>query len=791
MNDKVLRKLEFDKIIEKLAACCVCGLGRDLALSLKPLPGLYQVNAALDQTSEAKEVLRLFPNFALSGIRDVRPPLQRATAGGIVEAPEFIQILDTLAASRRIKAFLEKEAAQLQTLTDSAYGLHVFEALERQIRKCITDEGEVADGATEELKKIRRQLRSYQGKAREKLESFIRNPEILKYLQDPIITLRNDRYVIPVRQEYRQKLPGLIHDQSGSGATLFIEPMAVVELNNETRRLESAEKAEVARILRELTQKVYEHGDELEETLESLAELDFAFAKAKLSAGMDCGRPLVNDQGQWRIVQGIHPLIQGKAVPITVSLGQKFSTLVVTGPNTGGKTVTLKTIGLLTLMGQSGLHVPAQEGTELAVCEQIFVDIGDEQSIEQSLSTFSSHMTNLVSILEQIRPNNLALLDELGAGTDPAEGAALAMAILEHLIRLGAKTVATTHYSELKSFAFNHENAENASVEFDVETLRPTYRLLIGVPGKSNAFEISRRLGLGESVIQRARSLLSQEELRISDLLANLESNQLMSEKERTEAQELRQLAQIRFSLAKHKEEEAEQKVKKMLEKAKADALEIITQARRESEDLLKEIKGIQKEVSERSQAEARRVRDALRHRETRIHEEMDRAASSGPELSAGDLEPGDQVLIRRLGQKAQVLAKPTAQGDVLVQAGVMKVAVKLRDLDRLDEGSPSGRREKTGVGALVADKARNIKLELDLRGLTVDEALIETEKYLDDAYLSGAGKVTIIHGKGTGALRSAVTDMVRRHPLASASRTGGYSEGGHGVTVVELKPMG
>lgn len=785
MEERVLQKLEYDKIITLLAGHCTFQPGKELALALKPAADIAEVRVRQNETTEAKEILRLHPAFSLGGIRDIRSSLRKAEAGGLIEPPAFLQIADTLAASRRIKDFFSDKRDKYPFLSSYADGLAVLPKLAQRITKAITAEGEVSDNASPELARLRRQLRSLQGKAREKLETMIRSSEMQKYLQEPLITIRNERYVIPVKLEYRHQVPGLLQDQSASGATLFIEPLAVVEITNEVQRYEALERTEVARVLRELTGLVNAELEQLTLTLNSLGGMDAVFARAKLSIELDCGPPLLNDEGYLRITQGRHPLIKGKAVPITIHLGKDFDTLVITGPNTGGKTVTLKTVGLFTLMAQAGLHVPAQDGTELSVFSKLYADIGDEQSIEQSLSTFSSHMTNIVNILENADDKSLVLLDELGAGTDPTEGAALAMAILEYLHLQGAKTIATTHYSELKSYAYKHDRVENASVEFDISTLQPTYRLLIGVPGKSNAFEISKRLGLNETLVERARSFLSQEEIKVADLIANLETNQLLSEKDRREAQKLKDLAQSKLERLQKKEEELEEKARAVLQKAQAEALEIVTRARRESESVLREVKERLKNASSDTSRELQNLRNQLREKESEL---LDGIYEDDEEtISPLDLEPGDLVLLKRLNQKAQVLEKPQGE-DVLVQAGIMKITIPLKDLRKLHEEKKEKRKEKTGIGKIMTGKAREMKNELDLRGLTVEEALLEAEKYLDDAYLAGLPQAYIIHGKGTGALRGAIGELVKKHRFVASYRYGGYYEGGQGVTVVEFK---
>lgn len=786
MNDRVLERMEFPKIIDMLVRQCSTQLGKELAESLLPSVNLAEIELWQEETSEAKEITRLYPGFSLGGVRDIRSPLKKAQVGGIIEPEEFLNILDTLLAAKRIKKFFAEDGKKFTRLLLYAEGLAVFPALEVQIKKTITPEGDVSEDASPELSRIRKQLRSLQGRARDKLESMLRSAELQKYLQDPLITIRNDRYVIPVKQEYRHQVQGLIHDQSASGATLFIEPLAVVELTNEAQRYAAMEKAEVLRILRQLTGAVGAHYEDLALTLENLGQLDFVMAKAKLSSEYDGGRPLMNDRGYLHIKQGRHPLIQGKVVPVTIYLGKDFDILVITGPNTGGKTVTLKTVGLFTLMAQAGLHVPAETGTELAVFNQVFSDIGDEQSIEQSLSTFSSHMTNIISILDNLDDSTLVLLDELGAGTDPAEGSALAMAILEYLLERGARVIATTHYSELKTFAFNNDRVENASVEFDVETLRPTYRLLIGVPGRSNAFEISTRLGLKPELVEKARSFRSQEGARVADLIANLETNQILSEKERTEAAKLKDTARQMLLQVEKKEQDLQKRSQYIIQKAQQDALDIVTKARQESEAALKEVKERLKNSPQETRQELQDLRAKLRDQEAG-YEEIVYQEDEEETLSARELQPGDLVLLKRLNQKAQVLERPGKE-EVLVQAGIMKLTVKLKDIRPLNEEKVQVKAERTGAGAIAAGKAREMKQELDLRGLTVDEAILETEKFLDDAYLAGLPQAYIIHGKGTGALRKAINDLLKTHPMVDTARMGGYYEGGTGVTVVEIK---
>jgi len=789
MDERVLAKLEYPAIIAMLRDSASTVTGKERAEELIPMKTLYEIGAALEETGQAKDLQRLYPSFSLGGVHDLRALEKKALMDGIIDSQEFLLILDTLRAADRIREFLKTPELPFPAIKAMAYGLHALTPLESEIARKITNEGEVADKATPELARLRIKLRSLQGKAREKLESMIRNPEVSKYLQDPIVSIRGDRYVLPVRLECRQYVPGIVHDQSGSGATVFIEPMQVVEINNDTHQCEIEERAEVVRILRQLTEQVKANCDELADIRESLTQIDFTMAKGKLSAGGDWGRPVMNGEGRISLKSARHPLIPGKVVPVTVALGGGFDAIIVTGPNTGGKTVLLKTIGLLTLMAQAGLHVPAEEGTEMAVFQQVFADIGDEQSIEQSLSTFSSHMTNIIAVTEKAASDSLVLLDELGAGTDPAEGAALAMAIVEDLLRKDAKLVATTHYSELKSFASGHDRVENASVEFDVETLRPTYRLMMGIPGRSNAFEISLRLGLDPEIVEGAKSYQSMEEARTANLIRDLETNQILSERERQEAAALRKEASDMLAWMQKKESDTIEKVSKALEKAQEEALEIVTQARKESESLLKEIRDMQKAgYKELDEQAAQKIRENLRKQENQLYDKLESKAGH-VRRGAEDAEPGDMVYLHKLKQKAQVLTAANNQGEVQVQAGVIKLTVKLKDLELLPEESlVDSEKRKTGAGAIGADKAKTISTELDLRGLLVDEAILEAEKYLDDAYLAGLPQVSIIHGKGTGALRKSIRDMASKHPFIDRARQGGYNEGGDGVTVINLR---
>lgn len=785
MDSKALIKLEYNKIVEKLIEHCGSQLGKDIARELVPSTNIEEINVWQSITGEAVEILRFHPNVPLGGIRDIRRQVRKLAIGGVLEPTELLEVLDTLQASRRLKTFFNsKEVKGTPLLKDQALGLMEQKNLEEAISKVVGNDGEIKDDASPELSRIRKQIRVSQSRIKEKLDGYVRSSEMQKYLQDSVITIRGDRYVLPVKQEYRQQVPGLVHDTSSSGATLFIEPMAIVELNNELKRYQSMEKTEVIKVLTELSAKLAEFRGEFEETVETLGEFDFSFAKGKFSQRLDCIAPKLNTLGKVNIKRGRHPLIKKEeVVPSTIFLGDTFDTLVITGPNTGGKTVTLKTVGLLTAMGQSGLHVPADVGTELNVFDGIYVDIGDEQSIEQSLSTFSSHLNNIISILDKVNYNSLVLMDELGAGTDPTEGSALAMAILDHLYKLGAKTIATTHYSELKTYAYSRERVENASVEFDVESLRPTYRLLIGVPGKSNAFEISKRLGLKTDIIEVAKSFLTTEDIQVSDLIENLEVNQLRTEQEKAAAERIRIQAEIKLKELQSRELSLQTRIADITRKAELEALEIIKEARIQSDNILKEVREAK---LTQSQNAIQKKRDELRNKEGELSAKVMKAKVIDSGRIPEKLKVGDQVFVPKLNQKAYVMTLPNANKELQVQAGIMKITVKINEIQLVDDDKKET--IKTGGSTIAANKAKDISNEFDLRGMTVDEATIEVDKYLDDAFLAGVSQVYLIHGKGTGVLRSAIRDLIRSHSQVKSSRSGGYHEGGSGVTVVEFK---
>lgn len=788
MDKKILETLEYNKITAMLETHARCQIGKERARKLEPLTELAELNAELDLTSEAEAVLFRLGQSPIDEFPDTRDTLKRIKAVSALSMRELLDLASCLRAIRIAKSALTKEPDQIR-LASMAVNLPSYKFIEDELNRCILNEDEMFDGASPALSRIRRELRVANEKVREKLNSMIRSSTYQQYLQDPIITMRNGRFVIPVKQEYRKQIPGLIHDQSGSGQTLFIEPAAVVELGNTFKKLLAQERDEIERILSELTSMVAPYGEDIYNALILLGEIDLRFAKAQLARDMNAVRPEMNDELRIRIVRGRHPLLdKAKAVPIDIWLGEDFKTLIITGPNTGGKTVTLKTVGLFTLMAQAGMFVPADVGTRLGVFKNVYADIGDEQSIEQSLSTFSSHMTRLVGILKNADDKSLVLLDELGAGTDPIEGAALAMSILETLYGRRSTTLATTHYSEIKAFALARDGMENASMEFDIDKLCPTYRLFIGIPGKSNAFEITKRLGLDDDVINRAKQFLKGEDVRFEDVISGAESQRRIAEQERKLAEQARaELDALRAEVEKEKKKLEETK-KGYQAKAREDARRVVADTKREMERLIVQIRSM-KSIN---QSEADRViqasRDAVRERENALVEPEKKVADMS--VAPKSVNPGDEVRIVSLeNKKATVLKKPDAKGDVLVQAGIMKIAVRLDDLRLLNEPAKKGPQTDAAAGKVtLGDKS--VGLSIDVRGKLVDEAIIEVDRYLENAAMNGLNEVMIIHGKGTGALRAGIQSYLKTHRLVESFRQGAYGEGDAGVTAVTIKKL-
>jgi DNA mismatch repair protein MutS2 len=767
-----------------LVDCATFTPGKELAADLLPAADLAVVAKRQQETTEAKGILRREPDVPLGGLKDIRKILHKVGLGAVLEPHELLEVTDVLRAARRIKRFFLDKQGQYPLTEDMAGSLTAYHAIEDKVSQAIDTGGEIADRASAELRSVRVRSRDLHAGIKAKLDQIVRSPEHQKHLQEFIVTQRGDRYVVPVKQEYRGQFPGIIHDQSASGATLFIEPMAVVEMNNELRRLAAAEKQEILRILTGLTDHVRAAADGISANLEILGRMDFIFARGRLSARMDAGEPRLNDRRCLDLKGARHPLIPGRAVPVSVHLGKEFHILVITGPNTGGKTVALKTVGLLTAMAQAGLHIPAETGSEIGIFRQLFTDIGDEQSIEQSLSTFSGHMTNIVRILSGVDSDSLVLMDELGSGTDPVEGAALAMAILEYLDERQVRTIATTHYSELKVFAFNRPGVENASVEFDTKTLQPTYRLLIGQPGSSSAFEIAARLGLNPAVIERARSLLTKEDVEVAELIRELEENRRLAEEERAAAARLRQQAE-----AMQKEYSAalgalQDKKARLLAEANSEAAGILKKARMQADDAIREVRGALAKADQGGLLHARQARTRLRDGQSAFEDKMNAAAAEKYGLPPKRVAPGDTVFIPKFNQKGHVTAYDD-DGQVTVQVGIMKVTVPIGEI-RLDKEEKKVRETSTAARVMTG-KVKDFNTEIDLRGLMVDEAIEQVEKYLDDAFLAGVPQVYLIHGKGTGALRKAIGSMLARHRHVKTYRLGQYGEGGMGVTVVEL----
>ncbi len=789
MKDRTLETLEFDKIIKRLSEMAASEAGRKRCLQVRPSCHLDEVERLQQETAECIKALVKKGSPPLGGVTDLGPVLKRVEAGGVLDSEQLLAVADLLRCAAGMKEYMKAPRGGREegfdTLRAIVESLVPHPRVEKEITRCIEGPGQIADHASPTLRNIRRQVGSINEEIRAKLNSMVASAGFQKYLQDAIVTTRGDRYVLPVKQEYRGSVPGIVHDQSSTGATLFIEPMAVVELNNRLRELSAKEKLEIERILSTLTLLVSDVLDDIRTNMGILTELDVMFARGKLGLEMEATRPLYNTSGYINLKKARHPLIDPKVVvPISVHLGRDFDVLVITGPNTGGKTVTLKTVGLMVLMAQAGLQVPCQEGTELAVYRDVFADIGDEQSIEQSLSTFSSHMSNIVDILRQASRGSLVLLDELGAGTDPTEGAALAMAILDYLRSRRICTIATTHYSELKQYALTKERVENASVEFDVETLSPTYRLTIGIPGKSNAFEISKRLGLSESLIESASMYLTGEEVRLEDLIGDLERNKREAEQEKEWARRLRQEVERVKLEYQNKARRLEERQEKILQQARAEAKRILEHAGEEAADLIKELRSLTAVESTERNRRIEQVRQKIRWDIEKLEEALSSGITGeGAGRQPRDLKPGDPVRVISLAQKGTVLEK--YDDEALVQVGIMKIKVKLGNLEKVEE-EIKPKEISQGAGSL--SKAATISAQVDVRGQVLEEAMITVDKYLDDAHLSGLKQVVIIHGKGTGVLRSGIQQLLRSNRYVASFRRGSFGEGGDGVTVVELK---
>ena len=780
MQKRVLKILEFHKITEMLAALCMSEPGKTLAVNAEPCSDKLKIVRMQEETAEAVSYMNRKSQCPVRAFYDIKDEIGRSKIGGVLATGALMRTADFLNISRIVKKALEDDDEGGEILKGYAYGLIVQKGLEDEIKRCIISEDEISDNASPELYDIRKQIRINEQKIRSKLEAMVKSSA--SHLQEPIITIRNGRLVVPVKSEHKASVPGIVHDVSSTGATLFIEPSAAVEMGNAVRELEIKERHEIERILRSLSEQVSGHAPGILNSLETLAGLDYIFARAKLALDMDATLPEIPEENVINIKKARHPLIpKDEIVPVDIIVGENYKQLIITGPNTGGKTVTLKTTGLLTLMAQSGLHIPASEGSRIAVQREVYADIGDEQSIEQSLSTFSSHMTNIVSILSSGNNGCLILLDELGAGTDPVEGAALAVSILEKLMESDALVMATTHYSELKAYAISEEGVQNASMEFDVDRLAPTYRMEIGMPGRSNAFEISKRLGLGEDVIGSAQEHISGDAKKLEDVIYKADAHRKRAHSERVLAEKLRKDSQTYEKRAREKSENIERQRERILEDAKREAKKIIDRAKTQSEGIISGLKTAQSKNADR---DIQQARDALRG----LQKDVDfagRSEENTEEIKAPEnLLPGENVVILDSNTPATVVAVPNAKGEVQVQAGVIKLTTKVANLRRTEEEAKTVSSDKKR-GGIKLDAAPS---EIDIRGRSSEEGIMEVDMYLDRAYSSHLTTVYVIHGKGTGVLRTSIHGHLRSHPHVKSFRLGKYGEGEDGVTVVTLK---
>ena len=794
MNPKALKTLEYNKIIDKLTEFAGSALAKEMCRNLQPSTDLYEIQALQKETSDA--LSRIYQKGAVSfrGVRDIRGSIKRLEIGAIIGINELLSICSLLDVCSKVKAYSrnDRDPDFEDSLEAMFQALQPLTPVSSEIRRCIASEEELNDDASPALFKIRRSMRQINDKVHAQLQTMV-NGSARTYLQDAVVTMRNGRYCIPVKAEHRGQIPGMIHDQSSTGSTLFVEPMAVIKLNNDLRELELKEEKEIEMILATLSARCGEETEALRDDLDLLTKLDFIFARAQLSRSMNGTQPDFNEEGRILIKKGRHPLLdKKKVVPIDIQLGKDFELLIITGPNTGGKTVSLKTVGLFTLMGQAGLHIPAFDHSELSVFHEVFADIGDEQSIEQSLSTFSAHMTNTVSILKEADDRSLVLFDELGAGTDPTEGAALAIAILSNLHRRGSRVMATTHYSELKVFALSTPGVENGCCEFDVETLRPTYRLLIGVPGKSNAFAISQKLGLSQDIIEEAKTHLTKQDEDFEDLLADLEQKRVTIEQERDQInsykEEIRELKQRLES----KQEKLDLSRDKILREANEQARNILQEAKDYADTTIRNFQKYGKAAGV-SAKDMEKERGKLREKMSTVDKKLS-AKNAAPkkshkQLTAKDLRIGDSIKVLSLNLKGTVSTLPDAKGNLFVQMGILRSQVNIRDLEKLDDTVITGGNfSKTGSGKIKISKSASVSTEINLLGKTVDEAIMELDKYLDDAYIAHLPSVRIVHGKGTGALRKGVHNYLRRQKHVKSYRLGEFGEGDAGVTIVEFK---
>lgn len=792
MNQKALSSLEYPKIIERLTEKASSPMGKELCRKLQPSTDINKIRLMQTQTKDA--LTRLFQKGSVSfgSVKDIRGSLKRLEIGSSLGIMEILSVCALLENTSRVKAYSRGDRSDLpsDSLDSMFEQLAPLTPLSSEIRRCILSEDEISDDASPALRQVRRNMKVTNDRIHTQLSGLV-NGNVRTYLQDSVITMRNGRYCIPVKAEYKGQVPGMIHDQSSTGSTLFIEPMAVVKLNNDMRELELQEQKEIEIILAGLSEQIAEEREAIALNLELMVQLDFIFARAGLAMDMNGSEPVFNEEGRVLLKKARHPLISKKnVVPIDIRLGDDFDLLIITGPNTGGKTVSLKTVGLLTLMGQAGLHIPALDRSELALFHEIYADIGDEQSIEQSLSTFSSHMTNIVSFLEKADSRSLVLFDELGAGTDPTEGAALAISILSYLHDKGIRTMATTHYSELKVYALSTPGVENACCEFSVETLRPTYRLLIGIPGKSNAFAISSKLGLSDQIIERAKEQISEQDESFENVLSSLEENRVTIENERLEIARYKEEIKTLKAQLESRQEKLDAQRDRILRQANEEAHKVLEEAKEYADQTMKLFHKFQKNNVDTSAVE--RERQELRKRMNKAEKNMsDRQETKKPKklLTAKDIRPGDSVKVLSMNLKGTVGSRPDSKGFLFVQMGIIRSKVHLSDLELVDEPvitTPS--LQKTGAGKIRMSKSASVSTEINLLGRTVDEAIAELDKYLDDAYIAHLKSVRIVHGKGTGALRKGIHDYLRRQKHVSSFRLGEFGEGDAGVTIVDFK---
>ena len=793
MNQKALETLEYKKIIAQLKREMGSAASAKLADELTPLTSEKIIKEELRSTTEAVDLIVRKGPLPTGGLYDIREALLLAKKGGSLTMRQLLEVQNVLGISSEVVAFMHDDALpELKYIGEMVDLIVEFTALEKEISRCILTEDEMADNASPKLKDIRRSIHQQNQAIKNKLSRIITSSSNKTYLQDAIVTMRDGRYVIPVKQEYRSFFPGMVHDQSKGGATLFIEPQGVVELNNKLRELEVEEQLEIARILAELSSRVAEHYREIRSNLELLTKLDFIMAKGKLSCKMHASEPKIDADGELRLISARHPLIEyKKAVPVDIRIGGDYRTLIITGPNTGGKTVSLKTAGLLVMMAQSGLHIPASHASTLPIFGEVFADIGDEQSIEQSLSTFSSHMKNIVSIIDKASYDSLVLVDELGAGTDPTEGAALAIAILERFYDSGALTMATTHYNELKKYALATSGVENAAMEFDVETLTPTYRLLIGVPGKSNAFEISKKLGLSESVIERASEHIKHGDMEFENVISSIEDDKRKAAADRLDAESMRAEIEERLKKLEEKEKAISEKRADIIAEAKREARELLRETKSAVKDVQKDLRRLQKSGAHTNlnTGALEKSRRKINEAEDLVSEKVVKQVNSEP-VSADTLKIGDRVKLLTIGQNGTILSLPDEKGNLMINIGALKVKAILQDLMLINEGKDRKPQAKSSskYGSLLRSKSSSVSASINVMGKNLEDALADVEKYLDDVYMAGLDMVSIIHGRGGGILKDGIRQMLKRKKYVDSYGAASYNDGGEGVTIVRMK---